>query len=884
MREKRRQLIDRVRNIMPTEQLTEFNMDRWLDSYGEDVDLCEKMIHDYIKNRKALGVDNANFFNEIQKGWVNSYDNGIVFVEAGIADPSNAAKLIRSSDYLCAFFAFLEYMLQHVLEQEKLTNARSGAVCIFDMKNARVALAMAYYAEMLSKVVIVNPPRLLNVLFKILSLLLPGSILNRFHIAHNLADIQKWICSDAIPVGFGGQKCVGNAALSTGYNTPRQFENDDFLKVGTIWKQNSILSVNYEHHTLKASEVFVRQFNVKKGQKLIYEFYANRNFVIKFEKENGDYLVPHFPKMCTPVLSEEGAIKFDENDHINVAQIMGGQQPPPQPPPLPPQQPPAGAGVAPGGPGMLFTGTGSNLYYGVNLVPFGPENGDLEVAPGFLTSGQTIDLHLFFPFYGGLYNYTTISVNGYLGFATVLDQGPTINVGPDSTDWPRVQDPAMIAPYLCKQQISQDAIPGLRAGVFFRLMMRQSLFGRGVGTNLNVDGTIMQSAFFGQAANQACPSTAGSYVRCDANSDYFLDEMMRWLQEGVAGASAFRADAALVVTWYNTGSAVSGRSDLDGGQLATYQAIWLSDQPGRLSYVIINYDKLGFDAADFRANSRSGRCRALFNGGNHTGFVDVDPTQLYKNSPKILAQRSGVPHMVRGRYMFRVDDVVRPGGCSNKTGGTYPMLIYPNIVNMLGEMSIDVNAMCLDRAQTYILMVEQRQVMPISWYPRNFTNPDLNYLDQYVRISDDTLYAVQLGLYVIGYKEFRDDQLKKFRPEHRVLCRLTTYSNRNTFEYRWRPQEERINIYQVEQWYLNDWERMNELYTFRFGYLKLAPAKLDLGRFMPHPRCSQEFRDITCSEMIGAKNCYMSAQNVYGSYTGKADWQSQGMDFEANVV
>lgn len=40
-----------------------------------------------------------------------------------------------------------------------------------------------------------------------------------------------------------------------------------------------------------------------------------------------------------------------------------------------------------------------------------------------------------------------------MGFATVLDQGPTINVGPDSTDWPRVQDPAMIAPYLCKQQV-----------------------------------------------------------------------------------------------------------------------------------------------------------------------------------------------------------------------------------------------------------------------------------------------------------------------------------------------------------------------------------------------------------------------------------------------
>ena len=38
------------------------------------------------------------------------------------------------------------------------------------------------------------------------------------------------------------------------------------------------------------------------------------------------------------------------------------------------------------------------------------------------------------------------------------------------------------------------------------------------------------------------------------------------------------------------------------------------------------------------------------------------------------------------------------------------MLIYPNRVNMLGEMTVDINAICLDRAQTYTLMIEQRQV------------------------------------------------------------------------------------------------------------------------------------------------------------------------------
>ncbi|KAK6038799.1 hypothetical protein COOONC_23697 [Cooperia oncophora] len=89
------------------------------------------------------------------------------------------------------------------------------------------------------------------------------------------------------------------------------------------------------------------------------------------------------------------------------------------------------------------------------------------------------------------------------------------------------------------------------------------------------------------------------------------------------------------------------------------------------------------------------------------------------------------------------------------------------------------------------------------------------------RISDDALYGVQLGLYVIGYREYKDkdDEIKKFRPEHRVLARLATYTNRNSTNIAWKPQEE------VQQWYLTDWERWNTLYTYRVGYLKLAPMR-----------------------------------------------------------
>jgi hypothetical protein len=79
-------------------------------------------------------------------------------------------------------------------------------------------------------------------------------------------------------------------------------------------------------------------------------------------------------------------------------------------------------------------------------------------------------------------------------------------------------------------------------------------------------------------------------------------------------------------------------------------------------------------------------------------------------------------------------------------------------------------------------------------------------------------------------------------------------------------------------WYDEDgaqWNFLRDVETNASCPCTEKQARLDLGRFMPHPRCSQEFRDITCTEMIGAKNCYMSAQNVYGSYSGKHDFYNQ---------
>ncbi|KAK6012610.1 AMOP domain protein [Ostertagia ostertagi] len=307
------------------------------------------------------------------------------------------------------------------------------------------------------------------------------------------------------------------------------------------------------------------------------------------------------------------------------------------------------------------------------------------------------------------------------------------------------------------------------------------------------------------------------------------------------------------------------------------------------------------------------------------------------------------------------------------------MMIYPNIVNMLGEMTVDVNALCLDRSQTYILMIEEREVascyvlnaaiarcnLPkiydwgtktVYFQPQSKGANDEKAFVGYIYFVPPTLdpQRLDIGSIYEWYKNPMPNYIKKFRPEHRTLARLATYTNRNSYEYRWKPQEEVINLNQVQQWYMDDWERWNTLYTYRVGYLKLAPIRpndqngtellsgtikadslqsggalkqlvplqplpafrrqetvAQLGqshllwrigdprRFrcigsglqkiiasarpptrsksgMSGPSSSQRnrrkcamtetFRDITCTTVIGSKNCYMSAQNIYGSY------------------
>ncbi len=71
-----------------------------------------------------------------------------------------------------------------------------------------------------------------------------------------------------------------------------------------------------------------------------------------------------------------------------------------------------------------------------------------------------------------------ISLHGNIAFANLNRQGQDFRVGPSETNWPKETDPAMMALYLCQQQVLPPSI-NLRyneqPNVHFRLVLRTDM-------------------------------------------------------------------------------------------------------------------------------------------------------------------------------------------------------------------------------------------------------------------------------------------------------------------------------------------------------------------------------------------------------------------------
>ncbi|XP_020713695.1 protein mesh isoform X2 [Ceratitis capitata] len=271
------------------------------------------------------------------------------------------------------------------------------------------------------------------------------------------------------------------------------------------------------------------------------------------------------------------------------------------------------------------------------------------------------NLNFRLPFFGFIYNYTRLSLNGYLEFSDPPEYLTYPLVFPIK-DYPKRRDPSFIGIWFSKCRVGRiypTDIDQRVPGVYFRL--ERDLLTR--------------------------TDRFGVEVR----------ERTMWdIREGVVGAETFIPKHVIIATWKN----VSFAGGIDNSLFTTntFQMVIATDEV--YTYAIFNYDLLKWSS-----NTEAGGDTTTGEGGvpAYVGFNAGNGTRSYEYTPysqqmviRDLTGRgwgNGFP----GRHLFRIDEQILIGSCNKDIDASHlPLSFAPEAGNMLGGTVVNITGPCFD--------------------------------------------------------------------------------------------------------------------------------------------------------------------------------------------
>ncbi|CAH2001993.1 unnamed protein product [Acanthoscelides obtectus] len=263
------------------------------------------------------------------------------------------------------------------------------------------------------------------------------------------------------------------------------------------------------------------------------------------------------------------------------------------------------------------------------------------------------------PFYGFRYNYTRVSLNGYLEFSDPPPNYYYPLVFPVK-DWPKKNDPAFIGIFFskCRVGMKRDGeVDPRQPGVYFR--MERDLRTR--QDRLGVE----------------------------------LRERLKWdIREGVIGSESFNPKHAVIVTWKNV--------SFNGGfanalyTTNTFQTVLATDEV--FTYAMFNYLNLDWtshtEAGGDTIRGEGGVTAYVgFNGGNGTRSFEYKPYSQESVIRDLTA--TGFANGFKGRHIFRIDENILLGSCNKDIdGANLPLVFAPESGNMLGGTVVNITGPC----------------------------------------------------------------------------------------------------------------------------------------------------------------------------------------------
>ncbi|XP_037976230.2 protein mesh isoform X1 [Plutella xylostella] len=524
------------------------------------------------------------------------------------------------------------------------------------------------------------------------------------------------------------------------------------------------------------------------------------------------------------------------------------------------------------------------------------------------------------PFFGFRFNYTRVSMHGYLQFSDPPDHY-TYPLSFPIKDWPQLNDPSFIGIFFSKCRIGSQRPEDpdqRRPGIYFRM-----------------DRDL-----------QARTDQLGVEMR----------ERLMWdIREGVIGSENFFPKHAVTVTWKNMSFA--GGIDNSLYKTNTFQMVLATDEV--FTYAIFNYLEINWSAHTEAGGDTTGGEGGVpayigFNAGNGTQSYEYKP---YSQASVLRDLTSrGWANGFPGRHIFRIDEKILMGTCNKDIdGANLPLMFAPESGNMLGGTIVNITGPCFNPNDRITCRFDTESVVgavvdinraicvqprfwhngyarfevainnePYKWKGKYFVETPASatekiFLDNAVheryppevkvtwdRFNLTTNLNVQLQISLWGYKEVTiRPQLEfidmievgvantgeyvinpqNFRNRENIMhndmqfgflqINLTTpdvykgipispvlWSRPIPLAWYFAPQWERIHGQKWPQTMCNNWLRTDRFLKNFASQVWVCPctlehALLDKGRFMPDPHCDKD-TNPTCRYNWGGVHCVRS--------------------------
>ncbi|VDL79544.1 unnamed protein product [Nippostrongylus brasiliensis] len=343
----RSRLIETMKEI-PEDLDTDLNLLRWIRGHQGDMNKICRNFSQYVDSRSAAGFvgrDLPERFFEMptikpflpfiassrlaDTVWSEEH-NAFMFVERAWCQPREFIKTFKASDYLIHCFGYSETLLQLILERERKQSKDRGPVqfiVIFDLATVNITdyvnpmsgymklwqlrsdLWQEWYPEVVQRIYLVNPPRVVSLLWKIARLFLTEQNLRKMEIVND-KDMTKHMNGKFVPKEYGGDYV--NTDLpgdASGVSIRRKITSADYYQQYQHYELRGVHRPKPAKKDLHPGEHFTIPIIVPDGKSLLWDFTTSGEieFFIYRDQNERQLVYPRL-RLVTSKLAEEGVL------------------------------------------------------------------------------------------------------------------------------------------------------------------------------------------------------------------------------------------------------------------------------------------------------------------------------------------------------------------------------------------------------------------------------------------------------------------------------------------------------------------------------------------------------------------------------------------------